>query len=278
MEKSSLVDYFKEKALALGFDDSRLAALPDGSAVLLLFCAYGLEQGKTEHGRIPLSNYYPAAQKGYLLAKKMEKAAQEHGFSARTYKKHGLKQIALSAGGQVGKNTLYRHPRLGTYVSIQALPLPIELSAAAPAEENSCKDCTACADACPTGAIGKSGFHKEKCLRFHTNKAEIPEEYGSLIYQLMGCERCQSACPKNPQRYEEAHSYDIIEVLKGLHTPSLKKLIGTNYGTRTRIFNQTLFYAANTGYRAALPQITSLIDDELCGAAARYAYKKLTEG
>ena len=66
-----------------------------------------------------------------------------------------------------------------------------------------CTDCDLCRRACPTGAIPKDRFlvRADRCLTFHN---EMPAERKfptsmkrSVHHALVGCMRCQDACPLN---------------------------------------------------------------------------------
>ncbi len=70
-----------------------------------------------------------------------------------------------------------------------------------------CGSCTACIDACPTGAIVPTGrtapeweLVPERCISYHTieSRAVVPEElragFGSHVF---GCDICQDVCPWN---------------------------------------------------------------------------------
>jgi len=64
-----------------------------------------------------------------------------------------------------------------------------------------CDSCRACVRACPTGALSETGFAKEKCLSFITQKnGSLSPEEAALLRQantVWGCDLCQEACPRN---------------------------------------------------------------------------------
>lgn len=258
-----------------GFDDAVFAKY-EGECYLLLFVAYLPDFSAPPEGSMCLSPYYPASQRGYTAAKRLINELDELGLSPSLFHKNGLKRIAASRFGNVGKNTLFYHPRLGSYISMQAIALDIEADVAEyNAPGDFCEECTACERACPTHAITEAGFCRERCVREYMGQPEIDPTFGQHIYRLAGCDRCQTACPKNTRNEQPAHYFDIIELLSGKCTAEIKKLIGNNFGTRTRILNQALHYATRTLYTPALPSIRALADDEFCGAAANYALKIL---
>jgi len=64
-----------------------------------------------------------------------------------------------------------------------------------------CANCNACVNACPTGALSDSGFAREKCLSFITQRkgALSPKEQSLMrrVGTAWGCDLCQEACPRN---------------------------------------------------------------------------------
>jgi len=69
-----------------------------------------------------------------------------------------LRHIAYEAGlGTMGKNRLLITRQFGPRVRFGAILTDAPLSAGKPASENFCNECDLCVEACPTGALGKSG-------------------------------------------------------------------------------------------------------------------------
>ncbi len=266
-----------QNARGAGFDDARFTKTADGVTALALFRAYAFPSAPPEEGNVRLCNYYIASHKSYLAAQQLEEQLQAEDLGAHSFTEFGLKQIAVRACGHIGKNTLFYHPEYGSRVAVKVILLDgLDIDIPVNQPEDFCGDCTLCEKACPSGAIGAQGFTKEKCMRYYTGKSPIPPAYGSLIYQLIGCDLCQTCCPKNESLPAgDACDFDLISVLKGKHTREIRDMVGPNYGKRTVVLNQALFYAANAGYTPALPAVSTLLDDEFCGEAARWAYEKL---
>jgi epoxyqueuosine reductase len=67
----------------------------------------------------------------------------------------------------------------------------------------SCRSCRLCLEACPTGAIAEDRFllHAERCLTYWNEKptdVPFPGELDPQVHEhLVGCMRCQTACPHN---------------------------------------------------------------------------------
>ncbi len=114
---------------------------------------------------------------------------------------------AARAGiGWVGRNHQLIIPRAGSMFFLGELLIDAEVDCDPPMEPG-CGNCTACLEACPTGALGDgkgpdgaAGFDSSRCLSFLTieSRGEIPPEAArSMGDTFYGCDRCQAACPWN---------------------------------------------------------------------------------
>lgn len=135
-----------------------------------------------------------------------------------------LKLLAVRSGlAKYGKNNITYVPGLGSFHQLAAFfsDLPSQEDGwQEPQMMEACQDCTACMHHCPTGAIASDRFllHAERCLTFHNEKAnEIP--FPNWIdpawhNSLVGCMRCQLACPQNRDFWkfiEEGPAFDSLE-------------------------------------------------------------------
>ncbi|MDL2236887.1 4Fe-4S binding protein [Christensenellaceae bacterium OttesenSCG-928-K19] len=260
------------------FGDAKFTKTEEGKTLLLLFAPYRPANGKTKAGITRISPYYPVSQQAHLAAKELIEALEKKGIGAQLYHKNGLKKLAVKTCGFIGRNTLFYHPQFGSFTAIQGIELDVDMEEDSNPGSSGCAGCNACVKVCPTNAVQSDGFLREQCIRHHSNQPEIPSQFGQYIYQLMGCERCQGCCPANkslPEKNPPVYEFDLIEVLEEKHTKDIKKLIGANYATRTRILNQAIFYVLNTRYMPALPVIAALREDKQVGSAAAYVYKVL---
>ena len=108
--------------------------------------------------------------------------------------------VAERAGiGWSASNCAIITPEWGSWVylgeMISNLPLPPDK----PVTE-SCGDCTACIDACPTDALVAPGqLNSQRCISFITQTKglvsdELMRKIGNRLY---GCDTCQTVCPEN---------------------------------------------------------------------------------
>jgi epoxyqueuosine reductase len=137
------------------------------------------------------------------------------------------RRVAERAGiGWVGKNCLFYTPQHGSFVFLGTLLVDIEISGEAKEQESKCGSCTACIDACPTGALLAPGvIDATRCLSYITQmKGLIPRQYRvPMGRRVWGCDTCQWACPENKGVLRSTHEEylpqgeleypDLIDVL-----------------------------------------------------------------
>lgn len=92
------------------------------------------------------------------------------------------------------------HPRFGPWFFLGELLLEEELEPTAPGPPTgSCGTCTACLDACPTGALLAPGLlDAPLCLSYQTieQRGPIPRELREPLGDwLFGCDVCSEVCP-----------------------------------------------------------------------------------
>jgi epoxyqueuosine reductase QueG len=283
---------FIHRALSQGADDVRFAdaqgtlafregdgvnivsRLPGATCIVVLFASFLPAKQGAPQGFMPASAYYPASNRAYHATKTLCKLLRENGASALQDTELPARAAALRTGGFIGDNGFYYHDQFGSYVAIQT----ILTDAFAPDEpalaQNRCTHCGSCAAVCPSNATQQLS----RCLRKHINH-EVPEALRRDIYQILGCEKCQSACPLNPPGQSEARVFPLETLLSGAATEELRGLAGSNFVRRRRLQSQAALYAAATGYKQVLPQLLELSQtaDEPVRSHARWAYEMLKE-
>lgn len=254
-------------AFNLGFDDVRFTENPlggDKPTAAFLIKRYVPADGKVKTGEIALSEYYPASQSGYENTHLfVDRLHSELDIEAEMTNALNYKKQVLTTGGTMGRNSLYYHPEFGSFINMRCVLIGAEVAMDTQAAGKSlCQDCGLCMAVCPTGAIDKKGWEREKCLRNMMSEG-LPKSERKKVYELLGCELCQLVCPMNPNERKEATAYDLLAVIKGDETKHLKAICGKNMATRTRLLTQALAFAAAKDFKAALPEIECLCDDEL---------------
>jgi epoxyqueuosine reductase QueG len=249
--------------------------LPGATCMVVLFTAYLPAEEAAPEGFMPLSAYYIASNTGYHAARALSAWLKERGASALHDTELPARAAALRTGGFIGDNGFYYHERLGSYVAIQ----PLLTDAFAPETyapaENRCTHCGACAAACPSAATKDI----PRCLRKHIN-GEVPEALRGSVYQILGCERCQSACPLNPPGRSPARLFVLEDLLSGRATEEVRALAGSNFVRPGRMKSQAALYAAAKGTDTVLPQLRLLAQtaEEPVRTHARWAVETLSGG
>ncbi len=113
------------------------------------------------------------------------------------------RQLAQRAGiGWQGKNTILIAERDGSWGFLGVLLLGVELPPDPPFKSEQCGSCTACLDACPTGALAPFELDPNLCITTYTieTEQEAPAIVEKAIREtgwVAGCDICQEVCPWN---------------------------------------------------------------------------------
>ncbi|MHB8338287.1 MAG: tRNA epoxyqueuosine(34) reductase QueG [Ignavibacteriaceae bacterium] len=140
----------------------------------------------------------------------------DNNFESKSYVDTGPvmdKVWAVKSGlGWMGKHTNLINKEFGSWFFIATIITNFEFDYAIPIPDF-CGTCTACIDACPTGAIVNPYIvDSNKCISFLTieNKNEISDEFkGKFNNWIFGCDICQDVCPWNIKFSQETSSEDF---------------------------------------------------------------------
>lgn len=234
-----------------------------------------------------------------LLERLAERLTERVGpFRARTYADTGPiveRAYAAAAGlGAWGKNTCLLHPEHGSWFFLGELVTDLELQPDAPLRDL-CGSCTACLEACPTGALpAPYQLDATRCISYLTieQRGAIPEQLRApLGRHAFGCDICQDVCPWNRRRRHRGGP--AFEARPGLAAPDLAELAALDAAAFSARFRQSPVKRAkrrgllrnvavalgNAGGAEARPALERLAadDDALVREHARWALRRLDE-
>jgi epoxyqueuosine reductase len=139
------------------------------------------------------------------------------------------RELAQRAGlGWYGRNTMLIQPRRGSYWFLGVILLDVEMAYDAPFAKEHCGTCSACVDACPTGALlgrdetGAPRMDARRCISYLTIelRGPIPRDLRPLIgNRIYGCDICAEVCPWNS--FATPSSEEAFLAREGLDGPSL---------------------------------------------------------
>jgi epoxyqueuosine reductase len=140
-----------------------------------------------------------------------------------------------------------------------------------------CGDCTACLDACPTGALPAPGvLDARRCISYLTieHKGVIPVTWRAAIGdRIYGCDICAEVCPWN--RFAQQAQSVLLEARPHLLDLSLRDILQLTPERFAEVFRGTAIkrlklrgllrnacvVAANTEARECLPQLRALAQE-----------------
>ncbi|MCX8051071.1 MAG: tRNA epoxyqueuosine(34) reductase QueG [Chlorobi bacterium] len=196
--------------------DPRLV-LPSVKSIVVVAMSYDTPYRHTDRpGTGKLSRYSWGDDYHDVLLPKLERIVEwlsEHvpDCQSKAYVDTGPvmeKQWARRAGiGWQGKNTNILSRQLGSFFFLGVVLTSAELKPDSPVPDY-CGTCTACLDACPTGALVEPYIlDGSRCISYWTIETKPDAEFPDEIRQrldgwLFGCDVCQDVCPWNRFRKE----------------------------------------------------------------------------
>ena len=116
-----------------------------------------------------------------------------------------LKTLAVRSGlAEYGRNNICYVPGMGSFLQLVGVFTDMPCDAdpwREPKLMDRCESCYACLQHCPTGAITDKRIllRAERCLTYHNEAAgKFPDWINpSWHHCLIGCMKCQTACPEN---------------------------------------------------------------------------------
>jgi len=217
-----------------------------------------------------------------MLDRVVEALQEENGpFQARTYVDTGPvveRAWAAAAGvGAWGKNTCLLHPEHGSWFFLGEIVTDLDLEPDAP-RTDMCGTCTACLDACPTGALpAPYELDATRCISYLTIelRGPIPEEKREGVGRhVFGCDICQDVCPWNRKRRHQGMApfaprpgavAPDLEELAGLDTEGFRERFRRSPVKRTKrrgLLRNVAVALGNAGDPAHLPLLERLAEDE----------------
>jgi len=206
-----------------------------------------------------------------------------------------------------GKNTFVFADEIGSFILMTAFVVDAELDYDEPTLEEKCPpNCTACIDACPTGALYEPlKMDPRRCIAFNTFMAQdnypggvtsyippdIREKMGSWIH---GCDICQEVCPRNQKRLKAklppneflvkaAQDFELTKLLNLSDEFYAKRVqpLMYNYIRDKKYFQRNAAIAlGNTGDPAFIPDLAQAMQnpEELVRGYAAWALGKIGGG
>lgn len=222
----------------------------------------------------------------FALRERLERAGLPHGsMNGGTDAVPVLERaLAVRAGiGFLAKSAMVISPTHGPYLQLAELLTAEDLPPDAPAT-GSCGTCTACLDACPTGAIvAPFQVDARRCLSYTTIEHRgfvAPELRVAQGEWLFGCDVCLEVCPftkksargplfgdarpKDLRPHRVVQTWTLVDVLAMDTARYEAEFTGTamRRATRSGLRRNAAVVLGNRGDDAALPALVAALADD----------------
>lgn len=179
------------------------------------------------------------------------------------------REFAQLAGlGWIGKNTLLLNRRQGSWFFLAALLTDLELDYDDPHTVDHCGTCTACLDACPTGAfVASRVLDSRRCISYLTIelRGQVPDELRAGMGEwLFGCDVCQEVCPWNHKSPGATETH--FQPADGMNPLHLESLFDLDEAAFRRRFRGTPLWRAKR--RGLLRSAAIVLGNQQSGLAA----------
>ena len=189
------------------------------------------------------------------------------------------REVAQDAGlGWFGRSSMLINQRWGSYVLLSELLVDVALEPDTERHPDRCGRCTACVDACPTGAILADGVvDARRCISYLTIelRGPIPRALRAPMgLHLFGCDICQAVCPWNRRApaalipelapRPEVARVTALEAL-ALSDEAFRALFRGSAVKRTKrrgLARNAAVVLGNAGDRAAVPALARALRDD----------------
>ncbi len=255
--------------------------LPGCKSVVSVAWNHGPGRPRDRSDRAPVARYARGRDYHRVLGARLRRLAtwlaESSGEPARAFVDSGPileRAWAHRSGlGWIGKNGCVITRDLGSWILLGEILSAAELEPHAGPHPDLCGTCTACLDACPTGAIVSDGVvDANRCISYWTieHRGAVPEARragnGDWIF---GCDVCQEVCPWNrrhghePDRPADERASPDLDALDPL------EILGMDEATFRATYSGTALMRArwdgmrrnacitlgNRGDRSALPAL-----------------------
>ncbi len=230
---------------------------------------------------------------------------EKNGLEAKVARGIPERQLAARAGiATYGKNTFVFAGDMGSFMLVTTFVVDAELEYDEPKWSIDCPPkCTACIDACPTGALYEPlRMNPRRCIAYNCFTTidgnpggctsylppDIREKMGVWIH---GCDICEEVCPRNQKRLKAkllpdaflekmALEFDLVKVLN-LTDEYYNKVIYPimyNYIRQNKYFQRNAAIAlGNMGDPTCIPDLAQAMEDpeDLVRGYAAWALGKI---